>query len=123
MLPATHDRAYQDFLILLTEFARLMLASKKQMNKALMLQRLDLLKTYFEANIAPLDNRSLEPAIASRWQSVQTEIVREYKLLSTDMLFLSSAKQQITQTKRIKSINNRLAKLIGYCQIMLKDNN
>ena len=123
MLSATHDRAYQDFLTLLTEFGELSVGRKNKEDLARLMRGFNDLKTHLEANIVLLDSQNKEPAIASRWQSVHTEIVREYKLLSTDMLFLASARQQTTQVKRIKSINNRLTKLIGYCQIMLKDKN
>ena len=117
MLSASHHRAYQDFLTLLTKFEQV------AENEAVIKEFQDL-SAWYQAHIAVLDDRELEPAIASRWLSVQTEIQRAFKLLSTDILFLTSAKQNSTRQKRLKSINGRLGKLIGYCQIMLsKDNN
>ncbi len=81
------------------------------------------LTQWFNQNIANLSSEDLAPAIAPRWQSVQTEIKREFKLLTTDMLFLASARSNPSQTKRFKSISDRLNKLTGYCQIMLHDVN
>ena len=122
MLPASHNRAYQDFLSLLIELNRL-LASHTQttdLNPIEQIkQQFQSLALWYEQNLVRLDSRGLDSAIASRWQSVQTEIKREFKLLSTDILFLTSARQNSTQTKRLKSIGDRLDKLIGYCQILL----
>ena len=123
MLPPLHNRAYQDFLTLLTEFESILVAqSKKNEQSQIRLKFQDLVK-WFKQNISDLSQEDLELAIAPRWQSLQTEIKREFNLLSTDMLFLSAARQKATQVQRIKSISDRLAKLIGYCQIMLKDSN
>ena len=118
MLPASQERAYQDFLTLLTEFGEV-LENTEKIDKNRVKQKFGDLSTWFKLHIVILDDRNLSPAIASRWQSVQTEIQREFKLLSTDILFLASARQNSTQQKRIKSINEHLSKLIGYCQIML----
>ena len=118
MLPASHDRAYQDFLTLLIELQNWLLDRSPEELSQLKQQFQDL-ANWFENNIARLDREAVDRAIASRWQSVQTEIRREFKLLSTDILFFSSARQKSTQTKRVKSIKERIAKLIGYCQILL----
>ena len=122
MLSASHYQAYQDFLTLLTKFTQIIVVDK-QFNLALVKTEFEQLSQWFHAQIASLSDRQIAPVHASRWQSVQTEILREFKLLSTDLLFLASAQQDSTQQKRIKSIRNRLSKLIDYCQIMLKDNN
>ena len=123
MLSATHYRAYQDFLTLLTEFTQVAAVEKRKINLALVKTEFEQLSQWFQAHIASISDRQIDPAHVSRWQSVQTEILREFKLLSTDLLFLASARQNSTQQKRIKSIKNRLSKSIDYCQIMLKDNN
>jgi len=124
MLSASHDRAYQDFITLLTEFIQVVETEKPEFSKDIVNQEFQDLSAWFKLHIAVLGDRNLESAIASRWQSVQTEIQREFKLLATDILFLASARQNSTKQKRLKSINDRLSKLIGYCQIMLsKDNN
>jgi len=124
MLSASHDRAYQDFMTLLTEFIQVTVVTEQEFNNDLVKKEFQSLSAWFNLHIAVLNDQGLAPALASRWQSVQTEIQREFKLLSTDILFLASARQNSTQQKRLKSIKDRLGKLIGYCQIMLlKDNN
>ncbi len=123
MLPPSHNRAYQDFLTLLTEFESMLVAqSKKNEQSQMRLKFQDLVK-WFKQNISDLSPEDLDRLIAPRWQSLQTEIKREFNLLSTDMLFLASARQKATQVQRINRISDRLAKLIGYCQIMLNDSN
>lgn len=123
MLPSSHNRAYQDFLTLLTDFKSFLgIQSYKNLGSQARSKFQDLDK-WFEQHITNLSQEDLESAIASRWQSVQTEIKREFKLLATDILFLSSAREKQTQIKRIDRINDRLAKLIGYCQIMLNKTN
>ena len=118
MLPASHNRAYQKFLSLLKKFNEF-LVNETQVERSKIGHEFQDLARWFEQNIASLDRQNLDTAIAPRWQSVQTEIKREFKLLSTDILFLSSARQNATQTKRLESIGDRLINLVGYCQIML----
>ena len=123
MLPPLHNRAYQDFLTLLTEFESILVTQSKENEQSLIRLKFQDLVKWFKQNISDLSQEDLDRLIAPRWQSLQTEIKREFKLLSTDMLFLSAARQKATQVQRIKSISDRLAKLIGYCQIMLNDSN
>ncbi|WP_019507595.1 heterocyst frequency control protein PatD [Pleurocapsa sp. PCC 7319] len=119
MLSPSHNRAYQDFLILLTNFKSFLGNPEEKKANSQIQQKFQELQHWFDKNVTDLDEQELEKAIASRWQSVQTEIKREFKLLTTDILFLKSARQQSTQTKRIQSISDRVTKLIGYCQVML----
>ncbi|MGB5713095.1 MAG: heterocyst frequency control protein PatD [Waterburya sp.] len=123
MLPPSHNRAYQDLSTLLTEFESFLVAQGQKNSQSETRLEFQNLTEWFKQNIADLSQEDLDLAIAPRWQSLQTEIKREFKLLSTDILFLSSARQKATQIKRINTISDRLAKLIGYCQIMLNDSN
>ena len=120
MLSASHNRAYQDFLTLLTEFKSSLIDSEVETTSFQVKQKFEELQQWFEKNIASLDEQEIEQGIIASWQSVHTEIKREFKLLTTDILFLASARQSQTQTKRLQSISARTTKLIGYCQIMLK---
>lgn len=119
MLPRSHNRAYQDFSTLLRNFKGYLSNSEVEVSNSQIQQKFQELKLWFDQNITYLNEQELEQAIASRWQSVQTEIKREFKLLTTDILFLKSARQKPTQIKRIQSISDRVTKLIGYCQVML----
>lgn len=119
MLPRSHTRAYQDFLTLLTNFKDYLSNSELEVANPQIQQKFQELKLRFDKNVIDLNEQELEEAISSRWQSVQTEIKREFKLLTTDILFLKSARQKSTQIKRIESISDRVTKLNGYCQVML----
>ncbi len=118
MLSSSHNRAYQDFSTLLTKFQSFLNAENEQASLERVKQEWEQLRLCFEQQIAGIDVKEIPEAIASRWQSVQTEIKREFKLLSTDVLFLASARQITTQNKRVKSISDRLTKLVGYCRII-----
>jgi len=123
MLPPSHNRAYQDFLTLLTELDSFLVDQGEKNVQSQVKLRFQDLTAWFEQNIKDLSQEDLDREVVPRWQSLQTEIKREFKLLLTDMLFLSSARQNSTQIKRINSIGDRLTKLIGYCQIMLNKSN
>ncbi len=123
MLSASHNRAYQEFVTLLTKLNSLLPNQNCEFVPPQIKPEFHRLTKWFNQNIANLSSEDLEQAIAPRWQSVQTEIKREFKLLTTDMLFLASARSNPSQTKRLKSISDRLHKLTGYCQIMLHDVN
>ncbi len=118
MLPASHHRAYQDFSNLLTKFNGFLINSEEEVNQLQIKQQFQHLQPWFDRNIAELEGENLEQDVILRWQSVQTEIKREFKLLATDILFLASARQSSTLDKRLQSIKERVAKLINYCQIM-----
>jgi hypothetical protein len=121
MLATSHNRAYQDFLTLLTTFRQNLSAKEQKNNQSSIKQEFQSVSVWFEQNLVSLSAADLESAIASRWQAVQTEILREFKLLSTDILFLAAARQQTTQLTRLQSIDGRLTKLISYCQIMISE--
>lgn len=118
MLPASHNQAYQELLTSLLEFKTwlnsLELKAHLEVN-----QKFSDLCQWFEQNIIVLEQEDVGGAIAPRWQSLQTEIKREFKLLSTDMLFLVAARQSKTRNQRLNSVVQHLDRLIGYCQIML----
>ena len=123
MLPASHNRAYQDFLTLLTEFNDWLIITEDQQMQASVNRRFQEISSWFKEHIAELDSHNLSVGISSRWQSVQTEIKREFQLLSVAISFLSAARQKNKQSKRIEDVKQHIAKLIGYCQIMLNKNN
>ena len=120
MLSTSHNRAYQDFITLLTNFRNSVIDAERPSNLSQIEPEFEILKQWFEENIVSLDPKGIEPAVAPRWQSIQREILREFKLLTTDTLFLFSARQNSTKTKRLKSIGDRTTKLIGYCQGLLQ---
>ena len=121
MLSTLHNRAYQDFMTLLTDFADLIVDLQDREDLTTVKSEFEKLKQWFGQNIDRLNEDGIDEAYVPRWQSIQREIVREFKLLNTDMLFLASSRQNATKNKRLKSISDRLKKLKQYCQGLLKE--
>ena len=117
----SHNRAYQDFLTLLTEFNELISNSSANTSKSVVKQQFGQLQQWFEQNIDNITGEKIEITYVPRWESIQREIKREFKLLNTDVLFLASARQAITKNKRLKSIGDRLTKLSSYCQGIIEE--
>lgn len=115
----SHYRAYQEFLTLLKKFQNHCDFVLVNSDVNALQPEFESLKQWFQAHLIPLSAEDLEPAIAPRWQSMQTEIKREFRLLTTDVIFLASSRQTATQEKRLKSVSDRLKKLIDYSQAIL----
>jgi hypothetical protein len=117
MLPGFYSQAYQDFvkkLLLLqstTDISSLDLVASQENFK--------IVQNFFQTSIANLSDEDLDPEISSRVRSLQTEIYRAFKLLEVEMIFVLKSKQSTTQQQRLKSINDRLSQLIGYCEALL----
>lgn len=120
MLPVSHDRAYQAFLTLLTEFNYLLKTETERINKNQIKLGFERLRNCYEKQLVNLNEQEIEPNIVSRWQSVQRELQREFKLLSTGILFFISAQTKTTKQKKLTNIQHNTTKLIGYCQIMIQ---
>lgn len=121
MLSESHNRAYQEFFILLKKFQNSCSNLDQKPQNTSIDQNFQQLQTFFQQNILPLTDAELDKAIALKWQSVQTEIKREFRLLSTDILFLNTSRQASTKDAKLQSVDQRIAKLINYCQIMLSE--
>ncbi len=76
----------------------------------------------FAQDVMGLSSEGLDPAIASRWQSLQTEMHRTLRLLATDLLFLRSCRQATTRQQRLGLICDRIQQMIDYCQVMESTN-
>ena len=105
---------------MLTEFNDLLANSSDNIAQSEVRQQFEVLQGWFAENINTLNSQDLEPDICSRWQSVQTEIKRDFKLLSTNILFLASARQNATKNQKLQNVKNHTTKLINYCQIMIR---
>lgn len=115
----SHYRAYQEFLTLLKKFQNHCDSLLVGSDVNAIQPEFESLQQWFQAHLIPLDAEDLEPNIAPRWQSVQTEIKREFRLLTTDIIFLASSRQAATQTKRLQTVGDRLQRLRDYCQVIL----
>ena len=72
------------------------------------------LQTFFLQQIIPLVNAN------SQEQSYKTEISKQLRLLEVDIMFLQGAKQLTTLQSRLKTIEERIDKLSGYCQAIIQ---
>lgn len=118
MLRNLHKISYEEFLGVLIEDRDQL----KSMDSSLKMDKnlLASCKKIFKEKIITLTGDELDPMIASRWQSLQTEISRTFRLLTTDMMFLSSSIQSSTAQARIAKVTEHIDKLIVYCQMILK---
>ena len=122
MLLVPHHRAYQAFLTLLIEFNYLLKNERLEINQTQIRFEFERLKNCYQKQTISLSAQDIEPNILSRWQSVQREIQREFRLLATGIIFLISAQTETTKQKKLNKIQHNTTKLIGYCQIMIQKN-
>ena len=54
-------------------------------------------------------------------QSINTEISKELRLLNTDLMFLTTARQGKTVEQRTTQMRDRLKRLSTYCEIVLEN--
>ncbi len=120
MLSAPHQKAYQEFMFLLTKFKDNFKDDEREVSLNTIKERFRTIQLWFEEKIAHLSTENLaEVAIAPRWQAIQRELIREFRLLSTDIIFLASSRKAATKEARLRTIDTRIAKLINFCQIVI----
>ena len=118
MLPESHRQTYQAFL---TVVLKLQYAANADKFDVVPIQKSwQEAQHLFIGQILPLTEDELEPAIASRWQSLHTEIYRTWRLVGTDVMFVGTSRLEVTSQQRLASLRDRLEKLIAYCHFMLK---
>ncbi len=120
MLSTIHNQAYQEFLTLLTNFPTHSLNRDRAIDTKNWVEAFADLQTFFNNTIMPLTEEELNKPIVYRWQSLQIEIRREFRLLGTDILFLKSSRQPTTKLARGKAIDERIQKLMLYSQEILR---
>jgi len=118
MLRNLQKISYEEFLDVLQEGRDQLKSTDSSMIVGKKL--LTTLTKIFQEKIITLTSDELDLVIASRWQSLQTEISRTFRLLTTDMMFLSSSIQSTTAQARLAKVTEHLDKLIVYCQMILK---
>jgi len=99
---------YQELATFLDEFRTNVTVGK--LNPGELRPHLAKLQAFFSQQIVPLVDAN------SREQSYKTEISKQLRLLEVDMMFLQGAKQSTTLQARLKTIEERINTLIGYCQ-------
>jgi polyhydroxyalkanoate synthesis regulator protein len=74
----------------------------------------------FQEQLLALPDGELEPEMAAKVQSFQTEINKQLRLLSTDMPFLQAARQAETVARRREQMGDRIQLLLRYCDAVLE---
>lgn len=116
MLPASHCEPYRE----LQKVLELMLSKVSSNNwQGTQLKDIDQkVQQVFNKEVATLRADKLAPEDASRWQSIQTEIHKQMRLLSTDVMLLQAARSSATSLARSQSLCDRITTLIKYCQTL-----
>ncbi|AFZ37090.1 hypothetical protein Sta7437_3592 [Stanieria cyanosphaera PCC 7437] len=118
MLPASHSQAYQEFLVLLQKFQIYFDNLNIEVDTLDLNQKFSTLQKVFSQRILALTQEDLNDSLR-QVKSLYTEIYREFKLLTTDLLFLRTSRQTVTKQERLTSIRDRLTKLIAYIEAIL----
>jgi hypothetical protein len=77
------------------------------------------LQQQFQAILA-FDLDSLDPALAANLQAYHTEINKQLRLLSMDVIFLQASRQGQTMQQRQQQMDDRVKLLLKYCQALLE---
>lgn len=112
ILPNSHRQCYQEFKQALEKLQETVSDGQENLDWA-GIQR------FFQERVASLTESGIDPSLVSRWQSVQTEIHRQMRLLAVDMTFFQASRQLSTREQRQKQIVSRLQTLIGYCEVLV----
>ena len=83
---------------------------------------LQLLQTAFagiQQHFQQIVQRDQNPDLAAPVQSVETEISKQLRLLSMDVMYLQAARLSATVEQRRSQLLDRIEMLLGYCQALL----
>lgn len=78
------------------------------------------LQQWFTKSLGELHTFNEQSENPSQESSYLTEIHKQFRLLGIDISFLQGARQLRTQETRLKTIQERILILMGYCQAILE---
>lgn len=119
MLPSPYRQPYEEFLQSLEQL--LSTAQQPSVGGAALKGALQEVQQFFNGRILGVPAEELDPALASRVQSVQTEIHKQLRLLMTDAMFLAASRQPETSQQRQSQVLERIQTLIAYAGVLLKE--
>lgn len=119
MLPPLQRKCYQEFQQAIEQL--LSCATASELDFAAIRNGFDELKQLFQSQIVFLSTDELAPEVLSRWQSIQTEVHKQMRLLATDMMMLQAARNPATSAVRVAGICDRLNSLRQFCQVLLSE--
>jgi hypothetical protein len=118
MLPLLHFQHYQAFQQALEQLFQTLTVADGQ--EAELQGRYQNVQQLFQSQIATLSAEDFAPEHAPRWQSLQTEIYKQMRLLETDMMLLQASRSSTTSQRRVLSVCDRLNTLIQYCEALFQ---
>lgn len=118
MLPLLHFQHYQAFQQALEQLLKIITVVDGQETE--LRDRYQNVQQLFQSHMATLRAEDLVPEDAPRWQSLQTEIYKQMRLLETDMMLLQASRSSATSQRRVLSVRDRLNTLIQYCEALLQ---
>jgi len=114
MLLPSSCQSYQAFQQALEQMGRTITATDLEL--AILQENFQEVQQVFQNQIITLSADDIEPDVTSRWQSLQTEIYKQMRLLQTDLMLLQASRSSATRISRQTGLKNRLNTLIRYCQ-------
>ncbi len=118
MLPLQHCQRYEDFQQALEQLHEAVGVLDGE--KVTLRERFQAVQKLFERQIATLSADEIAPDVAPRWQSVQTEIYKQMRLLQTDIMLLQASRSSATSQSRVSHVRDRLNTLMQYCQVLIQ---
>ncbi len=118
MLPPLHHQCYQEFQQALEQLQTIVNSTDLRL-PALQAKYQEVQQLYV-SQIVSLSVDDVAPDYTSRWQSFQTEIHRQMRLLQTDILLLQASRSSATTLSRTSVASDRINSLIQFCQALLQ---
>jgi hypothetical protein len=118
MSSSLHFQSYQEFQHALEQLRMIITAT--DLPEVALRESFQNLQQMFERQIASLSADDVAPEHAPRWQSIQTEIYKQMRLLATDIMLLQASRSLATSQRRVLGVRTRLDTLIQYCDVLLQ---
>ncbi|HEY9794227.1 MAG TPA: heterocyst frequency control protein PatD [Leptolyngbyaceae cyanobacterium] len=118
MLQLSHRQGYQEFQQALEHMRKR--AAATELDEVALQENFQDVQQLFQSKIASLSVNDLLPDYESRWQSIQTEIYKQMRLLGTDVMLLQASRSSATSHTRQAGLCDRINTLIHYCEALLQ---
>ena len=114
MLLKFYHQSYQELLLKLVKLQNLVLTEDIDMIAIKTTYEQD--QNIFKQQIISVNLDELDCNAIPLLRSAQTEIYKNLRLLGTDLLFLTSSRQEKTTRERLEKVEGKVKELIGYSQ-------
>lgn len=118
MLPPTHYQPYRALRQTLEPLQQI--AGAPSLEGDVLKERFQDVRELYHNQIVTLSSDDLAPDTVSRWQSLQTEIHKQMRLLETDVMLLQASRSSATTQARQGGMRDRINTLMQYCEALLQ---